>query len=150
MTKAEYEEKKLELETRHRIAVQFLRQGYEAQLRALESAWSQRAEAAPGPEVHRIDEIPAPAGESAPVQHPPWAFLSDGLLESVRKAVAQLPTELTKADIVRVLGFTPERSSLHRALDTLMMERKIRIHIRGTGRVPNVYRKLPGDTPESS
>jgi len=150
MTKAEYEEKKLELETRRRIAIQLLQQGYEAQLRALESAWSQRAETVPGPEVHRIDETTAPAGEAAPVQHPPWAFLPGGLLESIRKAVAQLPVEFRKEDIVRLLGFTPERSSLHRAMDTLMAEQKIRIHIRGAGRVPNVYRKLPGDTPESS
>lgn len=138
MTKAEYEKKKQELETRHHIAVQFLQKGYEAQLRTLESEWGQAPEA-PLPDL----------AEAAPVELPPWTHLSGGLLESVRQAVDQLPAEFKKEDIIRLLGATPERSSLHRAIDTLLRERKIRIHIRGAGRMPNVYRKVTGDTPES-
>jgi len=150
MTKAEYEEKKLELETRHRISIQFLQKGYEAQLRTLENEWGQATEATPQPEARRKAETSAPAAEAAPVRHPPWSYLAGGLLESVRRAVEDLPTEFKKEDIVRLLGAKPERSSLHRAIDVLLVERKIRIHIRGGGRVPNIYRKVTGDTQESS
>jgi hypothetical protein len=151
MTKAEYEEQKQELETRHRISIQFLQKGYEAQLRALKSEWIQAAEAPPPPEwdAPRREETSAPAAETALVEYPPWAYLPGGLLESVRQAVERLPAEFKKEDIVRLLGFKPERSSLHRAMDTLMNEQKIRIHIRGFGRAPNIYRKLAGDAPES-
>lgn len=150
MTKAEYEQNLQELETRHRIASQFLQQGHAAQLQALESEWAQGAEAAPETEARRRDETAAPVAETAPDRLSPWAYLPGRLLESVRQAVAQLPVEFKKEDIIRLLGFTPERSSLHRAMDTLLVERKIRIHLRGAGRVPNVYRKLSGDTPESA
>jgi hypothetical protein len=149
MTKAEYEEKKQELETRHRISLRFLQKGYEAQLRAVESAWAQGADPPPEPEAHRREETSAPAAETAPAEQPPWAYLPGRLLESVRKAVEQLPREFKKEDIIRRLGFKPERSSLHRAMDALMVEGKIRMHIRGSGRVPNIYRKVMGDTPES-
>jgi len=146
MTKAEYEEKKQELDTRHRISMQFLKQGYEAQLRALESKWAQGGEAPPALDAQLRGETSAPTAEAAPVQQ----RAPGGVLESVRQAVARLPMEFKKEDIVRLLGFKPERSSLHRSMDTLMVEGKIRIHIRGAGRVPNIYRKLAGDTPESS
>jgi hypothetical protein len=150
MTKAEHEEKKRELETRHRISLQFLQKGYEAQLRILESAWDQAAKAPPEPEARRREEAAAPAAEAAPAEQPPRAYLPGGLLESVRQAMEQLPKEFKKEDIIRLLGFMPERSSLHRAMDTLLAEGKIRIHIRGGGRVPNIYRKVTRDTPESS
>ena len=151
MTKAEYEAKKLELAAQHRISLQFLKQGHEAQLRALESEWGRQAAAAPPePEVRRREETAAPAAETAPVRHPSWAYLEGGLLEGVRWAVEKLPAEFKKEDVIRLLGSKPERSSLHRAMEVLLVERKIRIHIRGSGRVPNVYRKVTGDTPESS
>jgi hypothetical protein len=142
MTRAEYEQKKLELEATRRLALQFLQRGYEAQLLALENAWAWGAETSPEPPVHRQEETPEPAAEAAPVQHPPWAYLEGGLLESVRSAVEQLPPEFKKDDIVRLLAAKPERSSLHRAMDTLMREGMIQIHIRGGGRVPNIYRKV--------
>jgi len=142
MTKAEYEQKKLELEATRRLSIQFLQRGYEAQLLALENAWAWEAEAPSEPEERRLEETTAPAAEAAPGQHPPWAHLEGGLLESVRQAVEQLPTEFKKEDVLRLLAAKPERSSLHRAMDTLMGEGKIRIHIRGGGRVPNVYRKV--------
>jgi len=132
MTESEYAQRKRELEARLQISIQFLQKGYEAQLRALEleRAREERA-AAPAPEA------------GAPVRRP---RAPGDLLEQVRKGLAQLPAEFTKEDIVRFLGFTPDRSSLHRAIDELQMERKVRIHIRGAGRKPNVYRKL-GDVP---
>lgn len=150
MTRAEYEQKKQDLELRHRIAIQLLKQGYESQLRALESEWAQSAEAPPEPDLHRSDEASTPVAKTLPVRQPSSAYLAGGLLESVRHALEQLPAEFKKEDIVRLLGFKPERSSLHRAMDALLAERKIRIHIRGAGRVPNIYRKLAGDTPEGS
>jgi len=139
MTESEYVQKKQELEAQLRLSIRFLQQGYEAQLSALELEWA-GAKKTPAP-------VAAP--EAAPVrQRAPQPL--GGLLEHVRQAVAQLPVEFTKADIMRVLGYTPERSSLHRALDDLMAEREVRLHDRGSGRTPNVYRKLRGITPESS
>jgi len=139
MTESDYEQRKQELVAQLRLSIRFLQQGYEAQLSALEL---ERAGA-------KKTSAPVVAPEAAPVRQrapqPPG-----GLLEHVRQAVAQLPVEFTKADIIRVLGYTPERSSLHRALDDLMVEREIQVHDRGSGRTPNVYRKLRGNTPESS
>lgn len=44
----------------------------------------------------------------------------------------------------RALGFTPERSSLHRVLEELIQHGILRLHSRGSGRTPNVYRKTAG------
>jgi len=134
MTESEYEQRKLELEARLQISIQFLQKGYEAQLGALEleRAREERA-AAPAPEA------------AAPAQR---RRAPGDLLEQIRERLAQLPAEFTKEDIVRFLGFTPDRSSLHRALDELLGEREVRLHVRGAGRTPNVYRKV-GDVPKS-
>ncbi len=139
MTESDYEQRKQELEAQLRLSIRFLQQGYEAQLSALELEWA-RTKKPPAPVA--VPEV-APVRQRAP--QPPG-----GLLEQVRQAVAQLPVEFTKADVIRGLGYTPERSSLHRALDDLMAEREIRLHDRGSGRTPNVYRKLRGITPEGS
>jgi len=139
MTEADYEERKRGLEAQFRLSIQFLQKGYEAQLRALELAWAQENQT----------PAPAPTLEAAPApQRPPRP--AGSLIELVRQAVAQLPAEFKKEDVIRLLGFTPERSSLHRAMDELLVTQEIRIRSQGAGRTPNVYRKLAGSTPESS
>jgi hypothetical protein len=138
MTPAEYERRKQALEEQLRASIQFLQKGYEAQLRALESerASSEEPAAAAAPREDGEPASPAPVRRRASLSPP------GGLGGAVRQAVAQLPAEFTKEDIIRLLGFTPERSSLHRVLDELLTEQTIRIQRRGSGRSPNVYRKL--------
>jgi len=138
MTEADYEERKRGLEAQLRLSIQFLQKGYEAQLRALELAWAQENQAPDS----------APALEAAPAPQRP-SRPTGSLIELVRQAVAQLPAEFKKEDVIRLLGFTPERSSLHRAMDELLVAQEIRIRSQGAGRTPNVYRKLTGNTPES-
>jgi len=134
MTESEYEQRKLALEAQLRISIQFLQKGYKAQLRALELERAREERAA----------APAPRA-AAPVQQ---RRAPGDLREKIREGLARLPAEFTKEDIVRFLGFTPDRSSLHRALDELLLERVVRLHVRGAGRAPNVYRKV-GDAPKS-
>jgi hypothetical protein len=139
MTQAEYEQKKRTLEEQLHAAIQLLQSGYQAQLRALE------LDRDPGEE---ISAVAAPV--AAPVQPPLPARSSGDLLELVREAVDRLPAELTKAEIIRLLGFTPERSTLHRVIDVLLVEGELEIHLRGTGRSPNIYRKRSRNTAEGS
>jgi hypothetical protein len=138
MTPAEYERRKQALEEQLRASIQLLQQGYQAQLRALEIERASSEEPAAEPEVRGDGEPAIPA----PVRRRPAPSPPGGLGGAVRQAVAQLPAEFTKEDIIRLLGFTPERSSLHRVLDELLTEQTIRIQRRGSGRSPNVYRKL--------
>jgi hypothetical protein len=139
MTQADYEQKKRALEEQLHAAIELLQSGYQAQLRALE------LDRGPGEGI-----AAAAAPVAAPDQPPLPARSSGDLLELVREAVDRLPAELTKADIMRLLGFTPERSTLHRVIDVLLVEGELEIHVRGTGRSPNIYRKRSGNTAEGS
>lgn len=141
MTRAEFEKRKQVLEEQFRASILFLREGYESQLRALESDGSASTGSVPGRNARADAAVVAePARRRARGREP------GEMTELVRAAVDQLPAELTKEDIVRILGFSPERSSLHRALDVLLVEGTVGIHVRGAGRKPNVYRKLSGKT----
>jgi hypothetical protein len=133
MTRADYEQQKRLLEEQHRAAVQLLEAGYQARLRELEAAWGQDAASGAAAPAAVEALAPLPARQRA---RPPG-----DLLEEIVDAWDRLPERLTKADILGVIGWTPERSSLHRAVDVLLWEGWLAIEVRGSGRQPNIYRK---------
>ena len=100
---------------------------------------------APVPEVGgQPAESPAPA----PAQRQrrgAWA-----LYYEVRDALDQVGPEFVRADICRVLGYEPERSSLHRALLELQREGMIKLVEPGSGRVPSRWAKATQAKEESA
>jgi hypothetical protein len=55
--------------------------------------------------------------------------------------LAELPEEFDKNDVLRVLGYSPNRISLFRVLQTLGFEGRIEMKTHGAGRTTNVFRK---------
>jgi len=72
------------------------------------------------------------------------------LLDELREALDQLPEELRKDDTLRVLGFSPHRSTLFRALQELEWEGRISIAALGKSRQSILYHKVrPESTPQT-
>ena len=137
MTREEYEHRKLRLAEQLREGVALLEQGYQRQLQALELIWmadSNRDVVPPGQEPN---EAAAPAG--LPVK-PARPRLAPGrLLEDIRTALTRLPEVFDRNDLLRAIGYEPERSSLHRALASLVKEGVLVINSHGAGKIPAKY-----------
>jgi hypothetical protein len=153
MTQAEIEKLRAKLEAQLRADVEVLYEAHRVKLRAFETIW--RAQADLG-----RDEVPAPSSRmeprpvltlpAGPPPPPPaeapgkkrgqaWA-----LLDAIEDAFADLPEEFDKNDLIRAIGYEPNRATLARALDTLRQEGWIAITERGAGKVPTRYRKAGG------
>ena len=140
MTPSDYERRKHALDEQLRRGIELLRSGYQIQLRALElMRWSDSAAPLPLPETADSASSPPSTGKR---QRFAWSGRGE-LSERVREALAQLPEEVTKNDIVRALGFSPERSSLHRVIEELVSEGVLEVKSPGKGRLPSVYRQRP-------
>jgi hypothetical protein len=134
MTPGEFEQKKRALEEQLRSGIEMLQRSFQIQLRALELVrWSE------GP----AGDLPDGSPEREPLRRRSEWSEPGVLLSRVEEALGQLPDEVTKNDVIRVLGFTPERSSLHRAITKLERRGILALQTRGDGRLPSVYRKLP-------
>jgi hypothetical protein len=139
MTREEFEQRKLRLAEQLREGVALLEQGYQRQLRALELIWMADSNGDAVPPGQEAIGAAAPAG--LPVK-PIRARLAPGrLLEDVRTALAQLPEVFDRNDLVRALGYEPERSSLHRAMVSLVREGVLVINSYGAGKIPAKYSK---------
>lgn len=140
MTPSDYERRKHALDEQLRIGLELLQSAYQIQLRALElMRWSDSAAPLPLPETADPASSPPSNGKR---QRFAWSGRGE-LCERVREALGQLPEEVTKNDIVRALGFSPERSSLHRVIEELISEGALELKSPGKGRLPSVYRQLP-------
>lgn len=143
MTPSDYERRKHALDEQLRLGIELLRSGYQIQLRALElMRWSDGAASLPLPESADPSSSPPSTGKR---QRSAWSGRGE-LCERVREALAQLPEEVTKNDILRALGFSPERSSLHRAIEELISEGALELKSPGKGRIPSVYRQSPASS----
>jgi hypothetical protein len=107
MTQHEHDLRRQELEARYRAALAILEAGHRAQVEELERLWQAEREAELQPEA------PAPVPE--PVRR--WGL---SLLDECRDALDRLPEEFDKDDLLRVLSFSPHRSSLQGAPATRM------------------------------
>ncbi len=126
MTPEEYERERQRLEDQLRSDIQLLQSAHQARLKALEAVW-------------RSSHPPA---EEAPRSHSRRARGGDGELDdALEDALERLPREFTSRDLRRELGFSPNRSSLHRALRRLEENGALAVLQFGTGRRPALYRK---------
>ena len=139
MTLEEYEHRKLRLAEQLREGVALLEQGYQRQLRALELIWmadSNGDAVLPGQEP----AVAAAAGGLAgkPVR---LRLAAGQLLEDLRTALPQMPEAFDRNDMIRAVGYEPERSSLHRAVASLIKEGAVVLDSTGAGNIPAKYRK---------
>jgi hypothetical protein len=131
----ELERRREELEARYRGALEILEAGHRAGLEELEREWQREREPEPAP--------------SAPTETPRIPR-NETLLDELRDALHQLPEEFRKDDALRVLGFSPHRSTLFRALQSLEWEGRIAIASPGKSRQSILYRQVrPGNEPET-
>ena len=135
MTQREFERRREDLETRYQVALEVLAAGHRAQVAELERRWQAERE----PEPERI--IP---------KETPRAHRNGAVLDELRAILNQLPDELSKEDILRVLGFSPHRSTLFRALRQLEWEGRLEaVSLRASK--ATLYRQLrPGSGSEAS
>lgn len=139
MTREEYEQRKLRLAEQLREGVALLEEGYQRQLRALELIWmSDSSGDAASPRQRPI----AAAAPASPPGKPPRHRLAPGQLrEDVETALGQVPEVFDRNDLLRALGYEPERSSLHRVLERLLNEGVLVLDSYGAGKIPAKYRK---------
>lgn len=125
MTPEDYERERQRLEEQLQADIQLLQAAHQARLKALEAVW--RASHPPAEEAPRSPRR-ARGGN--------WE-----LDDAVDDALERLPREFTSKDLRRELGFSPNRSSLHRALRRLEEDGALKVLQFGTGRRPALYRK---------
>ena len=136
MTQHELERRREELEARYRGALEILEAGHRAGLEELERQWLAEREPEPAP--------------ATPTETPPRTPRHETLLDELRDALDQLPDEFRKDDALRVLGFSPHRSTLFRALQSLEWEGRIAMVSPGKSRQSILYRQVrPGNKPET-
>ena len=64
------------------------------------------------------------------------------VVHDVEEALAQVPAHFDRQDIIRILGYTPPRTTLLRALNWLQAEGTIKIEDHSSGGKKVRYRKL--------
>lgn len=133
MTEEEFEDRRRELEERHRADVALMNEAHEARLRSLEEL--------------RQAGGPTDRGHAAPEPSPPAPARQPGrVLEDLGEALIDLPEVFDKNDVARVLGYEPSRATLLRALRQLKADGEIAQESYSMGGVTTRYRKLaPGE-----
>lgn len=129
MRRSEYEQRRRALEEIYEADLEMIRSAHEARLRSLEALWGSDREEDPA-------ENPAPAPPVAPPR-----IIRPPLAQALDDAFAELPEVFDKNDVIRALGWAPDRGALFRALDDLVHQRRIVVQRFGAGRVTTVYRK---------
>jgi len=144
MTREDYETQKRRLAEQHRSLTEMVDAAYQAQLRALDMVWRMLSgEGTPEP----LPASPPPAASpvSAKPAAPPRRRLRAGQLrDDIVGSLYKLPDVFIYSDVNRAIGYEPDRSSLHRVLQTLKEEGHLAVHSYGTGTQPVRYRKLLG------
>ncbi|HEX4961409.1 MAG TPA: hypothetical protein VF173_11265 [Thermoanaerobaculia bacterium] len=131
MTQHEFDHRREELEARYRVALEVLEAGHRAQVAELEVLW--HAEREPEPE------------SATPAAKKPRGPRPKSVLDELRDALDQLPEEFRKEDALRVLGSSPHRSTLFRALRELVWEGWVAIISPAVQGQPILYRRVqPG------
>jgi hypothetical protein len=145
MKRNEYEQRKRILDEQLRTALDLVHAGHRAQLQILEMLWRTsegEAEVGPVAETPEAPPLPEPLEAALPPSPPPkQRRAAHGLYFDVLEALPQLPEDFTKNDVLRCLGYSPDRASLFRVLDTLDREGLIELKSRGSGKIPTTYLK---------
>ena len=131
MTPEDYERERQRLEDQLQADVELLQTAHQARLRALEAVWQSSCRASE----------PAPLPETSPSPQR-RARIGDWELDAaVESALERLPEEFTSEDLRRELGFSPNRSSLHRSLRRLEGNGSLVVRRHGIGRRSALYGK---------
>jgi hypothetical protein len=136
MTREDYDEHRRRLDEELRVGVELLHSAHAAQVRALDLVWMSAADSAPRPGVPPPPPPGEPAAEKAPRRQP------GQLYEEVCAALEQCPESFDRGDLCRLLGYEPNRGSLYRVLQDLMIEKTVAVQTFGSGTIPTKYRKL--------
>ena len=159
---SEYEQRRRAMERQLEADIELLRAAHETRIRALDQLWldlSEKDQPSPAgsPEASRAGE------EAAPQPGPGTGTQTDVPIETqtgtqgpqeVRKGYGEvsldieavfdsLPEVFDRPELVRALGYQPVRTTLYRAIEALVSERRITIESHSTGRHRTRYRKAP-------
>ena len=149
---SDYEVYRQRLEEQLRADMELLYEAYRAKLRAYETVVRTRAEIgagpwpspdlslslppAPGPQ----ETPPPPAAQAVPRKRPRKKAFS--VIEAVEGVLGQMDEVFDRNDLIRALGFEPNRATLHRVLEELMAAGLLTIEELGSGKRPTSYRKI--------
>jgi hypothetical protein len=142
MTREEFEQRKRRLEEQLQEGIELLKAGFRQQLRALEMVWmaTTEVEDAPprSPAEARPEELAAPVRTSAAPPSRPRQK-SGQLWADIDAALDQVPEVFDRNDLIKALGYEPDRSALHRVMRGLLRSGAIVLKSRNAGKIPAKY-----------
>ena len=144
MNREEYEQRKRRLEEQLREGIELLQAGFRQQLRALEMVWMSTSEedgVQPQPQVAGTKPLEPAAASAAPKQPRRRRMEPGKLLEDVENALDSVPQHFDRHDLLKILGYEPDRSSLHRVMKVLLKEGVITLESYSAGKIPAKYEK---------
>jgi uncharacterized membrane protein len=139
LNQAEYQRRRRQLDEELRAGIEMLQEGHRAKVEALDSLWLRAA--AEAPESPPAPTAPEPAPPAPALSEPASRRQAGELRDDIEAALAAVGDEFVKRDLCRALGYTPNRTSLHRVLWDLQGEGLIEpLHLGRGGRATR-YRK---------
>ena len=150
MPTGDYERYRRQLDAQLRADVELIYEAYRAKLRAYETVARARGEefaSLPAAELpFALPPAPAPEPLPPPAAMPLPATAPRRRANEVEGAVLavwdRLPAVFDRDDLVRLLGFEPRRSTLHRILLRFVREKALDVEEGPGGRYLKRYRKL--------
>jgi hypothetical protein len=142
VTQEQYDDQKRRLAEQHRSLMTLLESAHQTQLHALDMVWrmfSGQGAAAPSVVAAPVAAPVEPAPAAPPVRQRRQAH---ELYGEVLTVLPRLPEVFTASDICGLLGYTPDRSSLYRALQDLKELGHVAVESKGSGTKPALYRRL--------
>lgn len=130
MKRSEYEQRRQALEDAFETELATLRAAHQIRLHSLEALWLANPE----------EDAPPPAPAVPPAPTARRRTLSE-MIQAVEEVLPHLPEVFDKNDVIRLLGWSPPRATLFRALDALVSKGRLAIENFSMGRVSNVYRQ---------
>lgn len=153
----DYEIYRRRLEEQLRADVELLYEAYRAKLRAYETVLRTRGEigAGPWPPPELALSLPpapgleaaspAPAAPASSPKRPRSRAYS--VIEAVEGVLDTLDEVFDRNDLIRALGFEPNRATLHRILTELTDAGFIALEKPGGGKQPHLYRRIASISP---
>ena len=137
----EYQQRKRALEEQLRTDLELIQAGYRAKTQALEMLWMASGSASQV-ETQTRGETQQPAETQEPRLK--TTILITSVQDEVEAILPSLPDVFDKDDVIRTLGWAPNRATLHRALDHLRVRKRIAVETPGQGRQPTRFRRMGG------
>ena len=156
MTHKEYETRRVAIDQQLAAGIELLQAGHRAQLRVLELVWmlnpddelSSRTPTEPAPATASAQ--PVPLDEKSPAAPPRRRRGAWELYDEVEAALARVGDELDRNDVVRALGYEPQRASLHRVFLEMEKAGLLKRLSQGSGRRPGRFQRLARETAKTA